>query len=348
MGNNVSQIIKLFKEHFEYKEKVESEKRNILGNSDQPQPNRSVSFPRKALMCITAGVLLCGCSGGDVSKAEAQDVSTALTANTSSEGYVSKAGAQDAELEISESSFKKTVYYKATKTRVGVYGFLNFDIKWPESANGYDIAKLQRALSESSETSMNGFINTFENRNFDPIRWKKVDSAKRVVEADDFESVWDTLFNDGYDVTGPFPPEVSITIYRNNKSAIPGTVVYHRIYHDYRGCGSGACDTYTEDDIIFDYKNNRVVTFDDLFLSNSKSSILKALTNHPIKKIEFLMDEPKRVPTRFYIENDVCYFVYDKYEIGCGADGDVPLGLRLSELKQYMTDYGKTLLFGML
>ena len=34
--------------------------------------------------------------------------------------------------------------------------------------------------------------------------------------------------------------------------------------------------------------------------------------------------------------HEIAYFIFEKYEISCGADGDVKLGLRLSDLNSVL------------
>ena len=49
------------------------------------------------------------------------------------------------------------------------------------------------------------------------------------------------------------------------------------------------------------------------------------------------------LPENFLFRNGSIFFVFPKYEAACGADGTVCLGVKLSEVKRYLTPYGEQL-----
>ena len=243
--------------------------------------------------------------------------------------------------ELTEQHYKATHYYKASKAAYNLCSEAEFDIDWPVVSSGWDLSKLYRSIGNGKILrNPQELVALYENNMFPSRLWKRVSSAgesdENLFEIDD----------DDYIGALPYGIHGDLRLKQIMFNKDRGYLAYQLSDYTCGGSGVGASCGELNLIYIYDFKNDHMVTLNDVFRSDAKSSIINLLNSRALPKRERMSDEKaKRVPEQFYIENGICYFIFDKYEIGCGADGAIQLGLRLSDLNPYFTDYGRSLFY---
>ncbi len=128
--------------------------------------------------------------------------------------------------------------------------------------------------------------------------------------------------------------------------------VVFKIEHDeYAG---GAHPNYFASFVNYDLKNKRVLTYATLFKENSEEGLLpilqQALTqNYYCQTLEELAEksgifvDDLFVSHEVYLTGDEVVFFYNPYDIGPWAIGTVEVPVAVSNLSEYLSDYGKAL-----
>lgn len=128
-------------------------------------------------------------------------------------------------------------------------------------------------------------------------------------------------------------------------------LIEYSIYVDYNsGMLIGPAYGNVFSHIIFDTKAEKLVRFNDVFVPDARAFLIGKLRRDPVmmEKYECLWGEDddmgiSDLPENFLFKNGCIFFVFPKYEAACGSDGSVCLGVKLSEVKRYLTSYGEKL-----
>lgn len=237
---------------------------------------------------------------------------------------------------IKERKIEKTYHFKTTQSKSVHYGSFTISFSWPESCEDYDLSKLQDALCMGSG-SVDEFVNEQCRTMYEEGLWEQVQSVPEGFENYD-------MLDAPYEM--PFPPDGEMYIGRLPYDRNGGFVMYEISGYKHMGCGMGACILQIDTVMMFDVRQNRVVTYEDIFKKDAYKSILQRLKKEhrdDSGEVEEMW-MVQRVPQNILFDDKNCSFIFMKYEIDCGAAGRVRLELPISDLKQYMTSYGKSLL----
>lgn len=238
----------------------------------------------------------------------------------------------------------KELYYKASCKQV-VYATAKYDFDWPVEAPGFDIAPLQRdliaLLGGRQGTGIQSLINTcgydfFCGCGGDELTWTKVETRGETLEP---AEEGDRFFWG--------EPEHKMDIEFLGVDAERHLARFAVSLYAYTGSGVGAGILYFNQIAYYLYDEQRMMTVFDVVTPQAKKSLLRRLNSSPINIDDYgcLNGTPiEELPDNFFIEKGVIYFTFPKYEIACGADGNVTLGVRLSSLKEYLTPLGETFL----
>ena len=257
-----------------------------------------------------------------------------------------RGGSEIPNVDLQQTDIIEKHVFKGSMTDEPLYGYLKYDIHWPAAMEGYDLVPLQQALltimgSQDPNVTVKDFIKSYDNEIFPTDRWTQTsDTIPEEAYADP-----EKVIAAGYDM--PYPPDGSIAASLVYLDGERGLLCYKVETFLHAGCGLGACCNNSLDYIYYDLAKAKVVTFDDLFKQDANDHILKLLKDAPTFANDVTPDlvQVKRLPSRWYLDDGSIYFIYDKYEIGCGADGEISLGLPLDTLSTYLTPYAKQLFF---
>ena len=240
----------------------------------------------------------------------------------------------------------KEIYYKAS-TKQKIYTTAHFDLQWPAEAEGYDITPLQSAINEwlftDGSTNINAIIRRaglewFKNCGGDEVKWTEV--AKREKSDDDGDSSGDEIHFWG-------EPEYSVKLTFDGVDNDRHIAQFTLVFYGYNGGGTAAGILAADKELYYLYDEQRVMTVDDIADAKGQRALLRKLNNNPINidRYDCLNgEEIKELPDNFRIEKGVIYFIFPKYLIACGADGNVMLGVRLSSISDNLTNLGRTYL----
>lgn len=136
------------------------------------------------------------------------------------------------------------------------------------------------------------------------------------------------------------------TVSGNVISQTPSLIVYNCSYYSYM-CGAAHGSqgvTY----LNYYIPTQRVLTLDDILLKSNRTTITKLLRQQArrVANSYQCLESPQNVhtPEMFYIGNNGVTFVYQEYEIACGADGIIEITLSKKQLAGCLTSLGKKLI----
>lgn len=104
------------------------------------------------------------------------------------------------------------------------------------------------------------------------------------------------------------------------------------------GYSGGAHGYYFESYKVFDLKNNKVISQNDIFKNSNDANWNKILQNHfdePEQK-EMLLVDKIELNNNFYFDQDKITFVYNQYEITAYAAGVVYITLNFKDIKDQL------------
>lgn len=113
------------------------------------------------------------------------------------------------------------------------------------------------------------------------------------------------------------------------------------LYHD-SGSGTGASVISSTRILIYSKFLKRCLTINDLF--NDERKALEIVNNHI--SLDKYIDKADFLPDNFYFSNNNIVFVFPKYSIGSGAQGEVSISVSMNELKSIFSDKLKYALNG--
>lgn len=143
-------------------------------------------------------------------------------------------------------------------------------------------------------------------------------------------------------------PELSETVHRHSAqltvtpTSIGKRLVTYSVY-SYAFLG-GAHGNYATTYVNYDVEKGQVLTVGRVFadVQGLKTAIMRELQLKPEYAGSLLVD---KVPTvgNFYIEGALITFFYNPYDVACYAAGDIRVALPIHEVREFMSDYGKSL-----
>lgn len=143
-------------------------------------------------------------------------------------------------------------------------------------------------------------------------------------------------------------PELSETVHRHSAqltvtpTSIGKRLVTYSVY-SYSFLG-GAHGNYATTYVNYDVEKGQVLTVGRIFadVQGLKTAIMRELQLKPEYAGSLLVD---KVPTvgNFYIEGALITFFYNPYDVACYAAGDIRVALPIHEVREFMSDYGKSL-----
>lgn len=289
-------------------------------------------------MGLIVSISACKRKTNDLSAKEAQAI--AAKADTLVE-------AEPAGLQI--DTIRKSCFYKASIDRP-LYGELSCYAEWPVSLEGTDLSVLQRELLRKTFGEKEaGDIHVVIEKKFqeyDPTqetRWGRIDKIPKRTE----EGFGEDMPNDEY----PFEDSYTRYTVKLDSYQEEAGLIEYSIYVDYNsGMLIGPAYGNVFSHIIFDTKAEKLVRFNDVFVPDARAFLIGKLRRDPVmmEKYECLWGEDddmgiSDLPENFLFKNGCIFFVFPKYEAACGSDGSVCLGVKLSEVKRYLTSYGEKL-----
>lgn len=289
-------------------------------------------------MGLIVWISACKRKTNDLSAKEAQAI--AAEADTLVE-------AEAAGLQI--DTIRKSCFYKASIDRP-LYGELSCYVEWPLSLEGADLSELQRALLRKTFGEKEaGDIHVVIEKKFqeyDPTqetRWVRIDKIPKRTE----EGFGEDMPNDEY----PFEDSYTRYTVKLDSYQEEAGLIEYSIYVEYNtGMLMGPSYGDIHNHIIFDTKSEKLVRFNDVFVPDARAFLIGKLRRDPVmmEKYECLWGEDddmgiSDLPENFMFKNGCIFFVFPKYEAACGSDGSVCLGVKLSEVKRYLTSYGEKL-----
>lgn len=136
------------------------------------------------------------------------------------------------------------------------------------------------------------------------------------------------------------------TISGNLISQSPSLIVYNCSYYGYM-CGA-AHGTQSVSYINYHVNTQRILTLNDILLKSKRATITKLLRQQAkrVARDYQCLESPQNVgiTEMFYIGNKGVTFVYQPYEIACGADGIIEITLSKNQLAGCLTALGKKLI----
>ena len=244
---------------------------------------------------------------------------------------------KDGPISVLSQHYSGTSFFKADTSRP-LYAEQSWDITWPTSGNNCDVTSLQKYLLRTilKTNSFGSYVNNLQSV-FSLLKnekkWIKVNrkgESKTGLE--------ELLPNDIFPIDEPF---YSISLKELDIDS-NGRVTYCFVENLYLGNGTGSGYSYIERYLTYDLKNEKVVTFDDVFRNGAERTIVNLLKTRSINVDDYNCVDVSSIENihkdKFYIDysHEIAYFIFEKYEISCGADGDVKLGLRLSDLNSVL------------
>ena len=143
--------------------------------------------------------------------------------------------------------------------------------------------------------------------------------------------------SDDYECGAPYE-NVSLT-YCGYYSSLAIIDMEYSIYVTSSNCLS-AGNSYSSRHVYFDFKNSRVLTLNDILRPGWKAALTKAVRERAESSTDCLMVDVNNIELS---DNWVVYpgaltFVYPKYAIACGADGNVEIEVPLSAFEGFLKD----------
>lgn len=292
------------------------------------------------IMGLIVWISACKRKTNDLSALEAQDI--VAKADT-------QAKAADAPAGLKIDTIQKNCFFKASISRP-LYGELSCYAEWPVSLEGTDLSVLQRELLRKTFGEKEaGDIHVVIEKKFqeyDPTqetRWGRIDKIPKRTE----EGFGEDMPNDEY----PFEDSYTRYTVKLDSYQEEAGLIEYSIYVDYNsGMLIGPAYGNVFSHIIFDTRTEKLVRFNDIFVPDARAFLIGKLRRDPVmmEKYECLWGEDddmgiSDLPENFLFKNGCIFFVFPKYEAACGSDGSVCLGVKLSEVKRYLTSYGEKL-----
>lgn len=197
---------------------------------------------------------------------------------------------------------------------------LEVDLQWPERVAGctnmaaLHQALLKRLFPEGTYANVDAAVDAFINK---------------TITADD--------------LGGPFDPGEYLSL--RMLPAKKYYVQFETILGVNMGSGTGAgCITGTSY-VIFDKTTQRALRLSDLIQASSATIV--AQLNKRILQLNRQgkqYDKCTEVPDTYYLSNRGIVFVFPKYTIGCGADGEVEIDISLLQAPSIFTAKAKKLI----
>ena len=123
--------------------------------------------------------------------------------------------------------------------------------------------------------------------------------------------------------------DISLSIYSINNNFIT-------IEYTFNGSRGGVW-LITEKYITFDKKSEQIIMISDILINREDTSEWDEILRNYLKTHNDCVDEaPIPVSDVFYFDEQNITFVYQKYEIACGADGVVHITVPFSAIKSYL------------
>lgn len=238
------------------------------------------------------------------------------------------------------------IHYKAS-TRQKIYSTAHYELQWPVDAPGYDISSLQRAICEwlfsEKSTNINAVMKKaglqwFKDAGGGEVTWTEVETREKSDDNSDSNS--EEIFFWG-------EPEYSAKCEFKGVDEDRHIAAFLLYFYGYNGGGTGAGILSVGKTIYYLYDEQRVMTIDDIISPQGKKVIVRKLNNRPVGIENYNCMNGTAIselPDNFFVEKGILYFTFPKYELACGADGNVTLGVRLSSIKNYLTEMGQSYL----
>lgn len=205
-----------------------------------------------------------------------------------------------------------------------VKGKLNYDSNYsllifPEIRNTVLLDSIYAPVSKNFETKIDKF-----SKNDLSLKLKEISEKNKKEYFNEVEEIENpTMEYTAYDVFG-------MRIFKNNNS-------YITIKYDFEGMSPGAAHPFHNSKLItFDFKNNKQIHLDDIFINKNK--FWKNIVPKYIPK-DMVFDEYKKsVPITENLNFDDKYINlnYNKYEIGAYTSGLISIQIPFSEIKPYL------------
>lgn len=143
-------------------------------------------------------------------------------------------------------------------------------------------------------------------------------------------------------------PELSETVHRHSAeltvtpTSVGKRIVTYSVY-SYSFLG-GAHGNYATNYINYDVQKGQVLTVGRVFadVQGLKTAIMRELQLKQEYAGGLLVDQVPSVGN-FYVDGALFTFFYNPYEVACYAAGDVKVTLPIHEVRDFMSDYGKSL-----
>lgn len=130
--------------------------------------------------------------------------------------------------------------------------------------------------------------------------------------------------------------EIKVQYLGNNQ------LLYIFYIYDYSdlGGGTGLSVLLSEEFIFYAKKLNRVLTIDDIFSDTQKA--LDIVNSHI--SLDEYSNKADKLPNNFYFSNNDVVFVFPKYSIGYGYQGDVKIAINVNEFNGLYSETFKSAL----
>lgn len=264
-----------------------------------------------------------------------------------SDTLVSVEGENEIELKIKKYETSKLFLYDFDRKHI--YHENTVSVDWPAEGKGFDIKALQDSLLSQMQyyfetTDVRKFVDEYASNQTSEcgLDWgmkevkERLDDEENIEESEDEEEPimqFDTQCTYEIRFCG---------IDKNSK-----LITFSIFSLDDVGCGLGSCIYYGYDYIVFDYVKNKIVTYADIF--KSESAVIKELNKQRLNDFGEEWEEGEieglpninSLPNSMYISDNRVYFVFSKYEISYGAAGCPEVGIDVTKCPQLLTDYGK-------
>ena len=211
-----------------------------------------------------------------------------------------------------------------------VYMQVKASVCWPDSLGGRSPKELQDSiLSMSFGSNKRGSLDA---------------SLKAMLsEPLGFEDVKGVTLKDVKTL-----PELSETVHRHSAeltvtpTSIGKRIVTYSVY-TYSFIG-GAHGYYATNYINYDVQKGQVLTVGRVFadVQGLKTAIMRELQLKQEYAGGLLVDKVPSVGN-FYVDGALMTFFYNPYEVACYAAGDVKVSLPIHEVRDFMSDYGRSL-----